>query len=258
MIADTLALTWRNLIHVRRIPEKLLDATLQPVIFVLLFVLVFGRAIDVPGGDYASYLMAGIFVQTLVFSSMGSSMTMAEDLGSGAVERFRTLPISRGAFLAAHTTAEALASCLALAVLTVTGLVVGWNIEASAGSVLAGFGLLLLFAYAISWLGALLGLVVRSPDSAQGLVFMIGFPLTFLANSFVPTSALSPVLQTFAEWNPVSALVAATRSLFGNPTGVGAGAPWPMEHPVVAALAWTLLILAVCVPLAIARYRHAS
>jgi ABC-2 type transport system permease protein len=258
MIADTLALTWRNLIHVRRIPEKLLDATLQPVVFVLLFVLVFGRAIDVPGGDYASYLMAGIFVQTLVFGAMGSSMSMAEDLTNGAIERFRTLPISRGAVLAARTTADALSSCVALVVLTVTGLIVGWNIDAGVGDVVAAFALLLLFAYAISWLGTLLGLIVRSADAAQGLVFMIGFPLTFLANSFVPTSSLSPVLRTFAEWNPVSALVAATRDLFGNPTGIAADAPWPMEHAVLAALLWTALILAVCVPLSIARYRRAA
>jgi ABC-2 type transport system permease protein len=257
-LADGLAVTRRNLSHVRRVPEKLIDVTLQPIMFTLLFVYVFGPAIAVPGGDYVSYLMAGIFVQTLTFGAASSAVSIADDLSKGVIERFRALPMARSAVLVGRTTADAAANLLGLAVLVATGFVAGWRIDAGVPSALAALAILFLFAYAMSWAGTLLGLCVRTPDAAQGVMFIAMFPLTFLANTFVPTGALSPVLGTIAEWNPVSAVVAACRHLFGNTTALPTDPAWPLQHPVPAALGWTALILAVCVPLAIRRYRIAA
>jgi ABC transporter DrrB family efflux protein len=257
-LADGLAVARRNLSHVRRVPEKLIDVTVQPIMFTLLFVYVFGPAIAVPGGDYTSYLMAGIFVQTLTFGSASSAISIADDLSKGVVERFRALPMARSAVLVGRTTADAAANLLGLAVLVATGLVAGWRAEASLPSVLAGLGLLFAFAYAMAWAGTLIGLFVRTPDAVQGVMFIVMVPLTFLANTFVPTGALAPVPRAIAEWNPVSAVVAACRELFGNATALPAAAAWPLLHPVPAALAWTALLLAVCVPLAIRRYRVAA
>jgi ABC transporter DrrB family efflux protein len=257
-VADALAVTRRNLTHVRHVPEKLIDVTLQPVIFVLLFAYVFGGAIDIPDGSYREYLMGGIFVQTLTFGIMGTAVGLADDLGTGVVDRFRSLPMARSAVLAGRALADVLSSVIAIAVLTVSGLVVGWGIHDGALPALAGFGLLLLFAYAMTWAGILLGLLVRTPDSAQGIVFVVIFPLTFLANTFVATGDLPDGLRQFAEWNPVSTVVAAVRDLFGNAAGLPADAAWPLQHAVPLAFAWCVGIVAVCAPLAVRRYRAAT
>ena len=257
-VGDALAITRRNLTHVRHVPEKLIDVTLQPVIFVLLFAFVFGKAIDIPGGSYREYLMGGIFVQTLAFGIMGTAVGLADDLGTGVVDRFRSLPMARSAVLAGRALADVLASVVAIVVLTVSGLIVGWGIHDGALSALGGFALLLFFAYAMTWAGILLGLLVRTPDAAQGVVFIVIFPLTFLANTFVATSDLPDGLRQFAEWNPVSTVVAAVRDLFGNPSGLPADAAWPLQHAVPLSIAWCVGIVAVCAPLAVRRYRVAT
>ena len=257
-LGDALAITRRNLTHVRHVPEKLFDVTLQPVVFVLLFAYVFGNAIDVPGGSYHEYLMGGIFVQSLAFGIMGTAVGLADDIGTGVIDRFRSLPMARSAVLAGRALADVLASAIAIAVLTVSGLVIGWGIHAGVGSAIAGFALLLLFAYAMTWAGILLGLLVRTPDAAQGIVFIAIFPLTFLANTFVATGDLPAGLRAFAEWNPISAVVAAVRDLFGNPAGLPADDAWPLEHPVPVAIAWCVAIIAVCAPLAVRRYRKTT
>jgi ABC-2 type transport system permease protein len=255
-LTDSLVLARRNLSHVRQIPEKLIDVTIQPLMFVLLFAYVFGGAIAVPGGNYHEYLMGGIFIQTLVFGVMGPAMSMATDLTEGVLDRFRTLPIARSAFLVGHVLAEFAASMLGLSVMTAAGFIVGWGIHTDVLHAAAGFGLLLLVAFSMLWLGMLLGSVVRSADAVQGIVFIVIFPLTFVANAFVPAGTLPGVLQTVAEWNPISAMAAAVRTLFGNPTATPADAAWPLQHPVVSSLVWCALILAVTVPLAIAAYRR--
>jgi ABC-2 type transport system permease protein len=257
-VGDCLALTKRNLTHVRHVPEKLIDVTLQPLMFVLLFAYVFGGAIRVAHGSYHEYLIGGIVVQTLAFAMMGTAVGLADDIGNGVIDRFRSLPMARSAVLAGRALADMLANLLALAVLVVAGLIVGWRIHDGAGSAIAGFALLLLFAYAMTWAGILLGLVVRAPDAAQGFVFIVIFPLTFLANTFVSTEDLPSGLREVAEWNPISAVVAAVRDLFGNPSGLPADAAWPLQHAVPVAIAWCLAILAVCVPLAVRRYRRAT
>ena len=255
LVSDSLALAGRNLQHVRQIPEKLLDVTLQPVMFVLLFAFVFGNVIDVPGGDYREYLIGGILVQSLAFGMMGPGMSIASDLGEGMVDRIRSLPTSRSAYLFGHFTAELAATLLAIAILCATGFAIGWSINGGVLDALAGVVLLVAFASAMIWLGTLAGVMARSPDAVQGLVFMTVFPLTFLSNAFVPAAGLPDGLRAVAEWNPISAVVAAVRTLFGNPTALPSGAAWPLEHPVVAAVVWTTLILAVAIPLTIRRFR---
>jgi ABC-2 type transport system permease protein len=255
LISDSLALAGRNLAHVRQIPEKLIDVTLQPIMFVLLFAFVFGGVIAVPDGDYTEYLIGGILIQTLAFGMMGPGASIATDLGEGIVDRLRSLPTSRSAYLFGHFLAELAAVLVAIAVLAGTGFAVGWSVHASVLEIAGGVALLVLFASAMIWVGTLLGVVARSPDAVQGFVFMVVFPITFLSNAFVPAAGLPDGLQQVAEWNPVSAIVAATRTLFGNPTALPADAPWPLEHPVVTAVLWTAALLAVAAPLCVWRFR---
>jgi ABC transporter DrrB family efflux protein len=254
-LSDTVALAGRNLRHVRQIPEKLLDVTLQPIMFVLLFAFVFGNVIAVPGGDYREYLIAGILVQSLAFGMMGPGTSIATDLGEGMVDRIRSLPTSRSAYLFGHFLAELAAALLAIVILCATGFAVGWSVHGSVPEVLGGVALLVAFAGAMIWIGTLLGVTARSPDAVQGFVFMTVFPLTFLSNAFVPAEGLPAGLRTIAEWNPISAVVAAERTLFGNPTAVPADAAWPLQHPVLAATLWTVAFLAVAIPLTIRRFR---
>jgi ABC-2 type transport system permease protein len=247
-ISDTLVFARRSAAHVRQVPEKLIDVTLQPLMFVLLFAYVFGGAIAVPGGDYKEYLIAGILVQSIAFGIMGPATSIATDLTEGIVDRFRSLPASRSAYLSGHLIAEQAAMTLAIAVMVLTGLIIGWHIDAGFGSAAAGFGLLMLFAFAMLWVGTLLGVAARSTDAVQGILFMVVFPLTFLSNAFVPAGGLPAGLETVAEWNPVSIMVAAVRTLFGNPTALPADAAWPLAHPVLCALIGCALIVAVALP----------
>jgi ABC-2 type transport system permease protein len=254
-LSDSLVLARRNLAHVRQIPEKLLDVTVQPLMFVLLFAYVFSGAIHVPGGGYRQYLLGGILVQTLTFGIVGPATSIATDLTEGIVDRFRSLPMSRSAFLLGHLISDLAASMLALAIMTASGLIVGWRIHADIPHAIAGFALLALFAFTMLWLGMLLGLLARTPDAVTGVAFIVIFPLTFIANTFVPAGGLPAGLRQVAEWNPISALAAAVRTLFGNPTALPAHAPWPLLHPALSALAWCALVLAIVVPLTIRRYR---
>ncbi len=255
LISDSLVLARRNLAHVRQIPEKLLDVTLQPVMFVVLFAYVFGGVIAIPDGSYREYLLGGVLVQSLTFGIMGPAASIATDLREGVVDRFRALPMARAGYLVGHVLAELGASAIAITVLSLSGLVIGWGIHSSLWHALAGYGLIVLFAFSMLWCGMLLGISVRSPDAAQGMVFMVVFPMTFVASTFVPLAGFSPLLRTVASWNPVSSMAAAVRWLFGNPTGTPVDAAWPLRHPVVSAVAWCLAILVVCMPLAIRRFR---
>jgi ABC-2 type transport system permease protein len=255
LVADSLVIARRNLAHIRQIPEKFLDVTLQPLMFVLLFAFVFGGVIAVPGGNYRSYLIGGILVQTIAFGMMGPGTSLATDLKEGIVDRFRTLPMARSAFLVGHMLAELVGMVVAITILSLTGLVVGWGIHGGVAHAAAGYGMLLCFALAMVWVGLLVGVLVRSPDAVMGVGFTVVFPLTFLAATFVPIAGLPTGLRQFGEWNPVSALAAAVRGQFGNPTGLPHDPAWPLAHPVVYGLTWCVLILAVCVPLTIRTYR---
>ena len=256
LASDAWVLAKRQFAHIRQIPEKLFDVTLQPVMFVLLFAYVFGGVISVPGGDYHEYLIGGIIVQTLAFGMMGPGVSLATDLNEGIIDRFSSLPMSRPAYLIGHLTAEFTATLLAIAIMVLSGLIVGWGINSTPLEALAGFGLIFLIGITSIMLGTMVGVIARSPDAVQGIAFVAVFPLTFVANTFVPVDGLPDGLRQVAEYNPISAWAAAIRTLFGNPTAIPDGAAWPLEHPVIASIAWCLGILAVVVPFALRAYRR--
>ncbi len=255
---DTWVIARRGLVHMRRQPEALSDATIQPVMFVLLFAFVFGGAIGVPGGgSYKEFLMGGIFAQTLVFGAFGVAMALSSDRNNGAIDRFHSLPIPRATVLAGHAVANLVRSLLPIAFMTLTGLIVGWRIHSDLPDVLAAYGLMIAFSFAIIWVGVLLGSLVPTPEAVQGIAFIVIFPITFIASTFVPTSTLPSVLRVFAEWNPTSALANALRYLFANPGGTApADAVWPLAHPVAYSLLWTAGIVLVCAPLAVRAYQR--
>jgi ABC transporter DrrB family efflux protein len=257
LLEDSAVLARRRFSHIRQIPEKLFDVTLQPLMFVLLFSYVFGGVIAVPGGgDYHEYLIGGILVQTLAFGMMGPGISMATDLGEGILDRFRSLPMSRPAFLFGHLTAELAATLLAVAIMVVAGLIVGWRIDSDPLEALGCFALIALLAVTMLWLGTLIGVIARTPDVVQGIAFVVIFPLTFVASTFVPVGGLPDGLRQVAEYNPVSCWSAAVRTLFGNPTATPADAAWPLQHPVVSSVLWCAAILAVVMPLTLRAYRR--
>jgi ABC-2 type transport system permease protein len=258
-VEDGLTITRRNLVKVKRVPELIVFATLSPIMFVLMFRYVFGSAIPIQGISYAEFLLPGIFAQTIVFGSTITGASLAEDLQKGLIDRFRSLPMASSAVLVGRTVADLALNALSIVVMGVTGLVVGWRIRSSLPEALAGFVLLLLFAYSMSWLMATVGLLVRAPEVVQQASFIVIFPLTFIANTFVPTDNFPTVLKVIADWNPVSAVVQAARELFGN-TAPALAAPdtWPLQNPVVYTLIWSALLLAVFVPLSVRIYRRTA
>jgi len=262
-VRDSLVVAKRNLIRMVRIPEVVIFGLIQPIMFVVLFSYVFGGAIPVPGessGDpvtYRNFLMAGIFAQTVTFATAGAGAGIADDMHKGLIDRFRSLPMARGAVLTGRTLADLVQTALTLVVLSIVAVIVGWRIHNGVPEALAAFGLLLLLGYAFSWIGALIGLTVRTPEAATsgGLIWL--FPLTFISNAFVPSSSMPPFLMHVADWNPFSATVQACRRLFGNPAGLVSDA-WPMQHPVAASLLWSVLIIVVFRALAVRKYRSAT
>jgi ABC transporter DrrB family efflux protein len=250
-LANIWAMTRRNLVHISREPMQLSDVTLQPLLFTVLFVYIFGGAIPIPGGgSYVDFLLAGILALNLVTSSMGTAVGLSTDLHEGMIDRFRTLPMWRSAVLVGRSVADFLTSVLCALIVALTGLVVGWRPGANAISVVGGFALLLFFAYAVSWVSACVGLNSKSPESAASFGFIVLFPLTFVSNAFVPTQHMPGWLQVIANWNPVSAVIAGTRDLWDNPNPSATIHAWPMQHPVEASLIWSVVILALAAPLA--------
>lgn len=257
--SDGWATTKRNLIKIKRLPDVLVFTTLQPIMFVLLFTYVYEGVINIPGISYTEFIMAGIFAQTVLFGSTWSGSAMAQDLKDGIIDRFRTLPMNRSAVLIGRTNGDLVINSLSMVVMVVTGLIVGWRITTSVWEGIAGVGLLLLFGYAFSWVMAFLGMSVRSPEVINNAAFIILFPLTFLSNAFVPAETLPGPLQTFAEYNPVSALVLAARELFGNvPPGQAEPAAWTLQNPIMTVLIGVALMLLIFVPLSIRKFQRVS
>lgn len=254
--SDGLTIAKRNMIKIKRVPDLIVFTTLSPIMFVLLFAYVFGSAIEIPGMSYREFLIAGVFTQTVIFGSTWTGLGMVEDLQKGIIDRFRSLPMAPSAVLIGRTTTDVLINVVSLVVMSLTGLVVGWRIDSSLGEAAAGYALLLLFAYALSWVMAVVGMWIRTPEVFNNASFMVIFPLSFIANTFVDPSSMPPVLRTIAEWNPMSALTQAVRELFGN-TNPMAPPPdvWPLQNPILASLLWTALMLIVFVPFAIRRYQ---
>lgn len=249
LVTDTLVIAERNLVRLPRSPDLLLAFTVQPIMFVLLFVYVFGGAISTPGYDYVDFLIPGIIVQNIAFGGFTTALGLSEDLKKGLIDRFRSLPMARAAVMAGRTLADVATNVLSVTVLLVTGIVIGFWFEASVGEVLLGFVLLLLFGYAFSWIFALLGLLVSSPEAANSVGFIAVFPLTFISSAFVPTESMPAALEWFADINPFTIVVNAMRALWlGAPAG----------DYVWGAFVWALALIAIFAPLAVARYRRTA
>jgi ABC-2 type transport system permease protein/oleandomycin transport system permease protein len=248
-VSDTLVIAERNLLRLRTAPDLLVAFTVQPIMFVLLFVYVFGGAIRTPGYDYVDFLIPGIITQNIAFGGFVTALGLAEDLKKGLIDRFRSLPMARAAVLAGRTLADVATNLLGIVVLIVTGLLIGFSFATSLVEVVGGVLLLLLFGYAFSWFFALVGLLVSSPEAANAVGFIAVFPLTFASSAFVPVESMPSWLRTFAEVNPFTVTVDAMRALW-----VGA----PAGNSVIGAVAWSLLLIAVFAPLAVARYRRTA
>ena len=259
-VTDTLIITQRQLRLLTRVPEVLIFSTIQPVMFVLLFRYVFGGSIDTgqPGG-YVQLLMPGIFVQTVAFTLAGTASGLAEDMKKGLIDRFRSLPISQSALVIGRTLGDSLLNIVVLAVMGIAGYIVGWRPSSGALNVAIGFLFLLFFGYALSWVGIYVGLSASDARVVQNVSFLVTFPLTFLSNAFAPTTGMPRALQYFAEWNPVSTMVAACRELFGleNQFGATAGS-FPSENPLLTSFLYMIIIMAIFIPISVRKYKRAS
>jgi len=249
LVTDTLIIAERNLIRLPRAPELLIGFTVQPIMFVLLFRYVFGGAISTPGYTYVDFLIPGIIVQNTAFGGFATALGLNEDVRKGLIDRFRSLPMARAAVLGGRTLSDVVTNALSMTILTIPGVIIGFSFHASFAHVVAGIALLLLFGYAFSWFLAFLGLLVSSPESVNSVGFIAVFPLTFISSAFVPVASMPEGLRQFAEVNPFTIVVDAIRHLW-------LGAPEPTNS--WAAVAWSLAIVAVFAPLAVARYRRAA
>jgi ABC-2 type transport system permease protein/oleandomycin transport system permease protein len=246
-VSDTLVLAKRSLLRIPRQPDLLVGFTVQPILFVLLFVYVFGGAIHTPGFDYVDFLMPGIIVQSICFGGFVTALGLSDDLKKGLMDRFRSLPMTRSALLTGRTLGDVVTNSFQLVVMFAVGLLVGFNFSGSVGEVIAGIALCLLIGYAFSWVFAFIGLTASSPEAANAYGFTILFPVTFVSSAFVPVDSMPSWLQPIAEHNPFTYMVNAARALF---LGIPAG------NDVWLALAWTIAIIVVFAPLSAWRYRR--
>jgi ABC-2 type transport system permease protein len=259
LVHDTWVLARRGLIHMKRQPEQLSDATIQPIMFVLLFAYVFGGAIALPGYPddpkyYREFLLGGIMAQTLVFTAFGAAMSIANDQKNQAIDRFRSLPVAKGAVMGGYALSNIIKTMLPIIIMSLTGLLIGWRIRGSFVDTLGAYGLMIGFAFAMIWVGILLGAIVGTPEGVTGIGFATIFPLTFLASTFVPLQGMPGVVRTIAEWNPVTTLSDSLRELFGNPTTGADSAAWSIQNPVLYTWIWVLGVTLVCAPLAVRAY----
>ncbi|WP_026918199.1 ABC transporter permease [Gordonia shandongensis] len=247
----------RSLIHTKRMPEMLSDVTAQPIMFVVLFAFVFGPAMPTPGGgSYREYLLPGIMGQTIVFTAFIVSNGITADVDKGIVDRFRSLPINRTSYLLGRAVASLLHSSIGIVVMALTGLAIGWRIHTSFPEAVLGFALVLVFGFGMIWFGILIGSWLKSVEAVNGFMFTFLFPLTFLSNAFVPTAPMAPWLRAIAEWNPVSSLVQAMRQLWGNGPVAAEGAAFPLHHPIIATIVWSLVFTAAFAPFALRAFRR--
>lgn len=253
LLQQSWAITRRNLIHIKRMPEMLLDVTLQPVMFVLLFAFVFGGAIAVEGAaaGYREWLLAGIMGQTVAFASFVVAVGLTADIDKGIVDRMRSLPIRLSAVLVGRSISSLIHSSIGIVVMSLTGLVVGWRIRGSVPDAVLAYLLLLLWAFAMIWVGILVGSKMRSVEAVNGVMFTTMFPITFLSNAFAPSERMPTVLRHIAEWNPISSLVQAVRELWGNTAPVGPDGALPLQHPVLSTVIWCVGLTLVLAPLAL-------
>ncbi|GAC66276.1 ABC transporter permease [Gordonia soli] len=258
MFADTAVLVERNLLTVRRIPTLLLSATVQPLMFVFLFAYVFGATLG--GGAYREFLMAGIFTQTVVFNAAITTVGLANDMEDGIVDRLRSLPMSRLAVIAGRVTSDMLLGIIGVVIMVACGLVIGWRIRGSATDAVIAFAILLLFALAMAWVGAVSGLAAKNVEVATSIGFLWMFPVTFLSSAFISAGSLPGPLKPIAEWNPVTAVATALREKFANASPPDFPAPtgWPAEHAAEYSIICSVVILVICVPLSLYLYRRSA
>jgi ABC-2 type transport system permease protein len=252
-LRETRLLTWRSLRAIPRVPERLLDVTVQPIIFILLFLYVFGSAIHVPGISYKDFLFPGIIGQGLAFGVISAGTATATDMKEGVIDRFRSMPVNRLAIITGEVMGQFCEQVLGMVIYIGFGLALGWRPQMSALDGVELAGLLALGLFAFTWAGVLFGLLIRSPDAVQGMGFIVMLPLTFMAGTFVPISGMAAVPRAIAEWDPVSAFVGATRTLTST---VHSSGSFQLDHPQLAMLGWCLIVLAVCVPLALRRFNR--
>jgi ABC-2 type transport system permease protein len=256
--ADGAVVAKRNLIKIRRVPEILMWALMSPIMFVVLFAYVFGSSIEIPGMSYREFLIAGIFTQTVIFGSTFTGVGLAEDMTKGIIDRFRSLPMARSAVLVGRTASDIVYNSASIFVMSITGLIVGWRIRTSLLEAIGGFLLLLLFAYAISWIMAYFGLRVASVEVVNNASFMFIFPMTFVADTFVRSDLLPGPLRIFAQWNPVSAVAQGVREAFGNTGNLPPPDVWSLQNPVAYTIIWVGIILAIFIPLSVRQYKKAA
>lgn len=254
-LRETGLLVGRQLRTIPRVPERLSDVTIQPVVFTLLFLYVFGSAIEIPGVRYQDFLLPGLIGQSIAFGIIGAGTATATDFSTGVIDRFRSLPVTRLAVISAQVIGQVLEQILGLLIVAGLGLLLGWRPDVGPLEVLGLVALILLGLFAFTWFGVLVGMLVRSSDAMQGVGFAIVLPLSFLAGTFVPIEGMAAVPRLIGEWNPISTLVAAVRHLS---QGADATGSWPLEHPVIGMVLWCTLIIGVCVPLALRRFATTS
>jgi ABC-2 type transport system permease protein len=257
LIHDSAVVAWRNLLQFYRNVEAIFFDAIQPIIFILLFAFVFGGAIDVGDSSYRSFLIPGIFVQTIAFAGAASSIGLNDDMAKGLIDRFRSLPMVAAAVLFGRAGSDLLRGVFTLIIMSFTGLAIGWRISGGFFEAIFAYLLLLGFGFSMIWIGALIGLSVSNPQVASTAGFAWLFPLTFVSNAFVPTQSMPDWLQVFAEWNPISSIVAAARILFGYPIDTSTGS-FPMQHPILMSVIWIVVITAIFMPLAIRKFKVAT
>jgi ABC-2 type transport system permease protein len=253
-IRNTILLTWRSLRAIPRVPERLLDVTIQPIVFILLFLYVFGSAIHVPGVSYKDYMFPGIIGQSLAFGIIGAGVATSNDMTEGVIDRFRSMPISRLSIISGQVMGQFCEQVLGMVIVVGLGLALGWSPQLTFAHGVEVLALMVLGMFAFTWAGGLFGMLVRSPDAMQGVGFIVIFPLSFLAGTFVPIAGMDAIPRAIAQWDPISALVASVRGL--TTPGAHAGGSWQLDHPQVAMALWCLIILTICVPLALRRFNR--
>ena len=258
LVGSSLIVVRRNLIHIKRMPELLLDVTIQPIMFVCLFAFVFGGSIAVAGSSYREFLVPGIMAQTMAFASFIVAIGLTSDLDKGIVDRFKSLPISRSSILVGRSVSSLIHSSIGITVMAVTGLAIGWRAHNGFLETALGFALLLLFGFAMIWLGIWVGSMMHSVEAVNGVMFTTMFPITFVANTFAPTENMPDWLAVVAEWNPLSSVVQATRDLWGNGLPAGPDAAFPLQHPVLMTVLWSVVLTALFAPLAVRAFRQRS
>ncbi|MFJ9891647.1 ABC transporter permease [Streptomyces sp. NPDC091287] len=258
ILGDSYALFGRHMHHLVRMPQRLLSVTLMPIMFVILFGYLFGSSMTLPSGEYHDYIMAGIFIQVMLASVINTGVGVAEDLNNGLVDRFRSMPMSQVSVLLGRTSSDVVLNCISCAVMSGVGLMIGWRIDTNPIKALEGFLLLILLGFTMTWLGSLVGLLIREPQGVNAVAMFITMPASFLSATFYPLANLPGWLQSIAQWNPMTTLATALRELWGNPTGNVGDVPLPLRHPVLSSVLILGVLLVILIPLTTRAYERAA